>query len=137
MARWNKRSAGYGRDRRCGVYGRPLSGNASIAVPIVAERQRIPDFAAINNAALPVLTALAVRWLPEGRRQGCEWVAGNPRRVDRRPGSFRVNLRTGPMADFAFKVVRSGDPVSPAAYLFGKTHSDSARALAEMLGATS
>ena len=54
-----------------------------------------------------------------------------------RPGSFRANLKTGRWADFAFKVVRSGDPVSHAAYLFGKAHFASARALAEMLGATS
>lgn len=137
MARWNKRPAGYGRDRRCGVYGPPLSGNATVAARIVAERQRTPDFVVINNVALRVLTALAARWLPDGRRQGCEWVAGNPRRVDRHPGSFRVNLRTGRLADFAVEDVSGGYPVSLAAYLFGKTHSASAPPLAEMLGATS
>ena len=134
MARWNKRPAGYGWDRLRGAAGPEQSRNASIAVPIVAERQRFPDFAAINNAALPVLPALVARWLPDGRQQGCEWVARNPRRVDRRPGSFRVNLRTGRWADFALADVRGGDPVSLAAYLSHQSQCDAARALAKMLG---
>ncbi len=108
MARWNKRPADYGWDRLCGAAGPEQSRNASIAVPIVAERQRFPDFAAINNAALRVLPALVARWLPDGRQQGYEWVARNPRRVDRRPGSFRVNLRTGRWADFALEAVSKG-----------------------------
>ena len=117
--------------------GDKQSGNATVAFCTVAERRGFPDFAAINNAALPVLPALVVRWLPDGRRQGCEWVARNPCRVDRRPGSFRVNLQTGRWADFALEDVRGGDPVSLAAYLSGQSQSDAARALADMLGVSS
>ena len=136
MARTSKRPTGYGRDRPCNVGGKQ-SGNATVAVRIVAKRQRFPHFAAIINAALPVLPALVVRWLPDGRRQGWEWVARNPRRVDHRPGSFRINLRTGRWADFALEDVRGGDPVSLAAYLSGKSQSDAARALAHMLNVSS
>ena len=61
-------------------------------------------------------------------------MALNPRRVDLRLGSFRVNLQTGQWADFALTDARGGDPVSLAAYLSGKTQADAARALAAMLG---
>ena len=73
------------------------------------------------------------RWLPDGRRQGREYVARNPTRHDRRPGSFRVNITTGKWADFATGD-RGGDPVSLAAYLFGLDQAEAARRLADMLG---
>jgi hypothetical protein len=59
------------------------------------------DFASISAAAPRELPTLLARWLPDGRAEGREWTARNPRRADRRPGSFRVNLRTGRWADFA------------------------------------
>jgi hypothetical protein len=91
------------------------------------------DFAAIGREALRCLPALVARWLPDGRRDGHEWVARNPTRADRRPGSFRVNLSSGRWADFATGD-RGGDPVSLTAYLFNLTQADAARRLAEMLG---
>ena len=63
-------------------------------------RKRI-DFDGINNAALNVLPQLAAHWAPEGHRKGNEHVAKNPTRNDRRPGSFKINIRTGRWADFA------------------------------------
>lgn len=91
------------------------------------------DFERINAAALPVLPALAARWLPDGRRAGHEWVARNPRRADRRAGSFRVNLNNGKWADFATND-RGGDVISLAAFLSGASQADAARELANMLG---
>lgn len=91
------------------------------------------DFERINAASLPVLPALAARWLPDGRREGHEWVARNPRRADRRAGSFRVNLQTGRWADFACEA-KGGDVISLAAYLSGASQADAARELAKMLG---
>lgn len=91
------------------------------------------DFAAINQAALASLPALLARWLPGGRVQGGEYVAINPRRHDRSPGSFKINLHTGRWADFA-SGERGGDVVSLAAYLAGISQADAARRLAEMLG---
>lgn len=90
------------------------------------------DFAKINSAALSVLPSLLGRWLPDGRRHGHEWVSKNPRRADRRPGSFRVNMHTGRWADFATDN-KGGDPISLAAYLAGTSQADAARSLAEML----
>jgi hypothetical protein len=98
-----------------------------------AAEQALIDFTRINSAALPMLPALLNRWLPNGRREGCEYVARNPMRADRRPGSFRVNMRTGKWADFATDD-RGGDVISLAAYLSGKSQADAARALADMLG---
>ena len=91
------------------------------------------EFDAINRAALARLPDLCMRWLPDGRRHGHEYVARNPRRVDRRAGSFSVNLNTGRWADFATDA-RGGDPVSLAAYLSGLGQAEAARQLADMLG---
>ena len=91
------------------------------------------DFGRVNAAALTVLPSLLDRWLPDGRKQGVEWVARNPNRSDRRPGSFSVNTRTGRWADFATGE-RGGDVVSLAAYLHGMGQADAARKLADMLG---
>ena len=93
------------------------------------------DFRHINSRALPVLQSILSRWLPDGRRLGSEWVARNPRRLDRRLGSFRINLRTGKWADFATGD-RGGDVISLAAYLGGFSQIEAARRLANMLGVT-
>ncbi len=90
------------------------------------------DFDRITAASLPCLRILVQRWLPDGRRQGAEWIARNPTRADKRPGSFKINLVTGRWADFATGT-RGGDPISLAAYLFGLSQTDAARKLASML----
>ena len=93
-----------------------------------------PDFTAVNRAALAVLPALLRRWLPDGRIERNEYVALNPRRSDRRLGSFSINLRTGCWADFAIDGARGGDPISLAAYLRGIRQVEAAVRLATMLG---
>jgi hypothetical protein len=98
-----------------------------------APRQRPIDFGRINSAALSTLPALLDRWLPDGRKQGAEWVARNPTRADRRPGSFSVNTRTGRWADFATGE-RGGDVISLAAHLYGLRQFEAALKLADMLG---
>jgi hypothetical protein len=89
-------------------------------------------FETVRLAANPELPALLRRWLPEGRRQGREWVARNPRRNDRSPGSFKVNLRTGRWADFATGD-KGGDVISLAAYLFDLSQIEAAKRIAQML----
>src|SRR6266576_5565030 len=59
------------------------------------------DFAQVNCAALAILPRLLERWLPGGRIEGIEYVVRNPKRRDRRAGSFKVNLVTCRWADFA------------------------------------
>jgi hypothetical protein len=106
-----------------------MSRPAPPAQPIGAQL----DFRGINNAALAVLPALLARWLPNGRRQGLEWVALNPTRADHRLGSFSINMTTGRWADFATGD-RGGDPISLAAYLFNLPQLEATRQLAAMLG---
>ena len=91
------------------------------------------DFQAINRAALASLPALLRRWLPDGHLVGREYMARNPRRADRRPGSFRINVNSGRWKDFATGDA-GGDVVSLAAYLSGSGQAEAARALADMLG---
>lgn len=87
------------------------------------------SFEQLNATLLPQLPALVKQWLPAGRAAGTEWTALNPRRHDQRPGSFRVNLRSGRWADFATGEC-GGDPVSLYAYLFtGGRQGAAARAL--------
>ena len=96
-------------------------------------RKAEPDFAAVNAAVLACLPALCARWLSDGCRRGNEWIAKNPRREDRRPGSFSVNLATGRWADFALSDARGGDLISLAAYLASLSQVEAARNLTEML----
>jgi hypothetical protein len=104
-------------------------------------RQRMPtthmnrniDFTAVDAAALPSLPLILLRWLPDGKRRGREFVAKNPTRADRTPGSFSINLVTGKWADFATNARGSG-VISLAAYLFRLSKPDAARFVAGMLG---
>lgn len=91
------------------------------------------DFAGIKVEALARLPQLLARWLPDGRRVGHEYIARNPKRSDRHPGSFAINLRTGRWGDFATGDA-GGDPISLAAYLFDITQAEAARRIASMIG---
>jgi len=91
------------------------------------------DFKSINRAALANLPAVLRRLLPGGKIVGWEYAALNPRRSDRRLGSFKVNLRSGAWADFATDD-KGGDPVSLVAYLENISQGEAARLLARMVG---
>ncbi len=91
------------------------------------------DFARINAAALLHLPAICSRLAPDGRREGQEWVAKNPTRLDRRAGSFKINLKSGRWADFATDE-KGGDPVSLVAYTAKTSQANAARLLSRMLG---
>jgi putative DNA primase/helicase len=92
------------------------------------------DIRATARAALSAVDAILARWLPEGKRQGPEWVARNPNRDDGKPGSFSVNSATGAWSDFATGD-KGGDLVSLVRYLDGlPTQGDAARRLADWLG---
>ena len=87
----------------------------------------------IAAAALDRAEDVARHWLPEGKRQGAEWVARNPRRDDQRAGSFSVNLTTGAWSDFATGD-KGGDLAALIAYLDGAKQGEAARRLADFLG---
>jgi hypothetical protein len=73
------------------------------------------------------------RWLPDGHKDAGEWVGRNPKRQDKKPGSFKINLRTGRWGDFATGD-KGGDLISLAAYLFNLDQAQAARRVAEMMG---
>ena len=98
-------------------------------------RTRI-DFDRIGRSSIRFLPLLVLRWLPDGRREGREWVARNPTRSDRHAGSFKVNLQNGKWADFATGD-KGGDVISLAAYLHGLSQSAAASKISEMLSLTS
>jgi hypothetical protein len=91
------------------------------------------NYAFVGSAALRSLPLIVLRWLPDGRREGHEWVARNPKRDDRHLGSFKINLRTGQWADFATGD-KGGDVISLAAYLHGLSQPAAAGKVSEMLG---
>jgi hypothetical protein len=96
------------------------------------DRRSIP-FGPINDAAMGSLLALLNRFAPGGTVRAGEWEGRNPRRADRKPGSFKVNVRTGRWSDFATGD-KGGDPVSLVAYLTGLPMGEAARRLGAMLG---
>jgi len=95
--------------------------------------QRRIGFRRIADAALSCADVVVRRWLPDGRREGAEWVAINPTRHDHRKGSFKVNMTTGRWSDFATGEA-GGDLISLAAYLFRRKQGEAAVKLAEAIG---
>ena len=91
------------------------------------------DFTAIAAAARPRLRDIVERWLPGGVYRGAEYVVRNPKRADRSPGSFSINVHTGKFADFATGEV-GGDVIALAALLFDIPQIEAARRVAAMLG---
>ena len=70
--------------------------------------------------------------LPNGRKQGCEYVALNPTRVDRNLGSFRININTQKWADFATED-RGGDLISLWAYVRNINNVEAAKQLLKLM----
>ena len=91
------------------------------------------DFDRINKAALTAFPVVLARILPGGKRIGSEIIALNPKRADRRLGSFKVNRFNGRWADFATGDA-GGDPISLVAFLADVSQGEAARLLARMLG---
>jgi len=89
--------------------------------------QRVADAAARHSETI------LRRWLPDGRIDGHEWIARNPKRADRKPGSFKVNLKTTRWGDFATGD-KGGDLIALAAFLFDLDQAKAALRVAEMLG---
>lgn len=95
---------------------------------VVAKIQRV------SRASLSHAETLTREWLPQGSRQGSEWVARNVARGDRASGSFGVSLVTGKWNDFADRNAHGGDLVSLYSYLFGCRQVDAAMAIDRRLG---
>jgi len=97
------------------------------------KQQFIDAIRSVAATALAYSNTLLPDLLPEGKRQGSEWVSRNPTRADRNPGSFSVSLTNGKWHDFATGD-KGGDLVSLVAYLWGVTQTEAARHLARRFG---
>ncbi|BEQ13123.1 hypothetical protein [Desulfoferula mesophila] len=94
------------------------------------------DFKSIKRAALHQAVALLNRWLPGGKLHGKEYVVRNPKRLDRQPGSFKINTSTGKWGDFAINQ-GGGDLISLRAYLDGVGQMEAAQRIAAELSISS
>ncbi|MBU3655949.1 MAG: hypothetical protein FGM23_06305 [Alphaproteobacteria bacterium] len=90
-------------------------------------------FLRVHEQAMPFLPAILRRVLPQGKVDGHEYVALNPRRADSALGSFKINLLTGKWADFAVNA-SGGDVTSLVAYILCLSQSDAALAVLNMIG---
>ena len=111
-----------------------MEGTAKMGNRRTTSSGSVLDFQRVVIRALSRAPQLVPSWLPEGRKLGEEWVARNPRRNDRRPGSFKVNLRSGRWADFATGDA-GGDLISLRAYLDGIRQGEAARRITREIGA--
>ena len=97
-----------------------------------------PDFAGVRDAAARAAEDLVPRWLPNGRAEGKEWVAANPRRPSSDGGgAFRVNIsggKAGMWADFIPGGESGGDLISLWGYLHGLDPWPACQAVAAQLG---
>jgi hypothetical protein len=98
---------------------------------MVAAVSRI-DFDLVRTVSTRNALAICQRLLPGGRVVAGEYETRNPKRLDRNPGSFRVNIRTGRWADFATGD-KGGDMISLVAWLLDTTQLEAARRLSDLL----
>ncbi|XKE44614.1 toprim domain-containing protein [Halomonas organivorans] len=94
----------------------------------------IAKIQSVAMAALGSAEHLVSEWLPDGERQGSEWVARNSARSDQTRGSFGVSLATGKWNDFADNDAHGGDLVSLLSYLRGCRQVDAAIEIDRQLG---
>ena len=91
------------------------------------------DFVRINDVALRNADGVVRALVPDGRREGTEWVFLPPWRSSTGYGSCKVSLTTGKGADFKDGHTW-GDLVGLAAMVSGLSQRDAAIRLAESLG---
>jgi Protein of unknown function (DUF3987) len=91
------------------------------------------DFKDIAAAALACARRLLPELVPGGRFEGNEYVALNPSRADKNPGSFKINFKTGQWSDFATGA-KGNDIIGWYAYAHGLSQGEAARQIAERLG---
>lgn len=99
-----------------------------------AHNQPHIDFEQLKNKARPYTLAILQRALPGGKLVGHEYVTLNPRRSDKRLGSFKFNINNHKWQDFATIDKKGGDIISLWAYVYGISQSEAARQLLVIVG---
>jgi hypothetical protein len=96
-------------------------------------RDGLIDFDAVRDTARSNALAICRRLFPGGIVRGREYVVRNPKRDDRRAGSFSVNITTGRWGDFATGD-RGSDIIGLVAWYCDIDRVEAARWLSKMLG---
>ena len=91
------------------------------------------DFNQVKQACLGREMSILTHLLPDGKKEGHEYVALNPTRADRNIGSFRINLHTGKWADFATND-RGGDLIALWGYVRGINNGQAANEIINFIG---
>jgi hypothetical protein len=91
------------------------------------------SFEDVKAATLKSLDFIVPRLLHGGKKVGDEWVIRNPTRKDAKPGSFKVNMKSGIWKDFATGE-SGGDIIDLYVYINGGSNIQAKDALADMLG---
>lgn len=94
------------------------------------------NFGEVKNALSGYEDTILRQLLPNGKKDGNEYVALNPTRNDKNLGSFRINTITWRWADFATND-RGGDIISLYAYILGVNQLTAAKELLKMIGRAS
>ena len=102
----------------------------------MTNKRRGIDFDDLNSRIMASIETFLDEELPNGKRQGHEYVVKNPKRVDEHQGSFSINITTGAWSDFAdvTGAAKGGDPVSLYAYLHDCNQGKAGKALVERYG---
>ncbi len=125
-ARRRKKHSSGGSSQRQATAGDPDNGATTNAV---REIRRVAD------AALDHIDMLLPSWLPDGYWEGSNFVALNPRREDKNPGSFKIHM-DGYWIDYAQEAHKGGDLVALRRFLDGDAYNmvEAARRVAEEIG---
>jgi putative DNA primase/helicase len=100
-----------------------------------SERLSAEDRAAINKSSLKNLVAFLTQLLPGGVIRGREYVVRNPRRADKKAGSFKIVIKgekAGVWSDFATGD-KGGDVISLVVYIKDCSREEAARFLLRLL----
>jgi hypothetical protein len=109
-----------------------MSANSFDQLRTVGRKRPSIDFAGIRSASQRHVRAICNRIIPGGKVAAGEYVVRNPKRADKRPGSFKVNLASGRWADFATGE-RGGDLIALVAWRYDLDQAEAARRLASLL----
>ena len=94
------------------------------------------NFSLVKNSLRGHEYTVLCQLLPNGKKEGNEYIVLNPTRNDKNLGSFRINTRTWKWADFATND-RGGDIISLYAYIKGINQLTAAQELIKTIGRVS
>jgi hypothetical protein len=117
----------HSRERPPLVRGNPYVSESKYIKKVIKTQDRI-DFRRLKDRLNPYILSLVQRVLPGGRLEGREYIAINPKRCDKNPGSFRINIKTGKWADFANND-KGGDIISLWSYIRNIKQTEAAKEL--------